>query len=400
MLLQEYILDRESDTDVIRVPIWKESEMGMNGDWREWLDWINGPGVSSVLIVDEAQSSYWDRSFWLDTIKQITYSTPFRIITFASYGTNGSNPALASPFFAEPSQIIGLHSADGKTQLCLSKEEFSDFVNTVFRDHRFDSALLDSIYDLTDGHVGACHDVLEVILGDEVSGSRNAHFPMNLIPQSYRKYPGCYTTERFNAHFDMKTLLSGLTTKKIFSRGLPKQDTLRKPEINALFKEFLKTENPIELDSASSIPGLESCVKRGWIYEEPSDINESNQYMLASPLHRRYLVNLLFPSKTELRDGGIFERWYVWCRQLASPKRVTSEPLFNQSLKLNYSMTSMPLVANMGTFVWCHFPSSVWKKVKLTSSFTANNGASSSSSMVTVLLRTWAASLKGSMENG
>ena len=61
MLLQEYILDRESDTDVIRVPIWK-SEMGMNGDWREWLDWIHGPGVSSVLIVDEAQASYWDRS--------------------------------------------------------------------------------------------------------------------------------------------------------------------------------------------------------------------------------------------------------------------------------------------------------------------------------------------------
>ena len=96
-------------------------------------------------------------------------TTPYRIITFASYGSNGCNPALATPFFAEPSQIIGLHSADGKTQLCLSKDEFTDFVNTAFRDHHFDSALLDNFYDLTDGHVGACRDVLSVVFDHEVS---------------------------------------------------------------------------------------------------------------------------------------------------------------------------------------------------------------------------------------
>ena len=128
---------------------------------------------------------------------------------------------------------------------------------------------------------------------------------MNLIiPQSYPKYPECYTTECYNTHFDMKALLLGLATKNIFSRGLPRTVMLQDPEINKVFKTFLKTENPIELDSASKIPGLESCVKQGWIYEKPSDIINPNQsYMFASPLHRRYIEYFLFPSKNELGDA-------------------------------------------------------------------------------------------------
>ena len=108
----------------------------------------------------------------------------------------------------------------------------------------------------------------------------------------------------------MKTLLSGLTRKNIFSRGLPKEDTLQVPEINAVFKTFLKTEDPIELNSASQIPGLESCVKHGWIYETASEIfptKSTQYYMFASLLHRRYLNYLVFPSKTELEDDDILK---------------------------------------------------------------------------------------------
>jgi hypothetical protein len=174
MLLHEYMLIREPDTRVVRVPIWKEeSEMEKRGGWRNWLSAKWTDEDDSVLIVDEAQASYWDRDFWLDTIKQMKRTTPYRIITFASYGSTGSNPALATPFFAQPSQIVGLQSIDGKIQLLLSKEEFLDFVNTAFLSPRFDSALLDSFYDLMNGHVGACYDVLNVIYEDVVSRTRN-----------------------------------------------------------------------------------------------------------------------------------------------------------------------------------------------------------------------------------
>jgi hypothetical protein len=135
--------------------------MEKRGGWRNWLS--TNLNEDDALIVDEAQASYWDRSFWLNTIKQMKSTTSYRIITFASYGSTGSNPALATPFFVQPSQIVGLQSIDGKTQLLLSKEEFFDFVDIAFPNPRFDSALLDSFYDLTNGHVGACYDVFLVL---------------------------------------------------------------------------------------------------------------------------------------------------------------------------------------------------------------------------------------------
>ena len=75
-----------------------------------------------------------------------------------------------------------------------------------------------------------------------------------------------------------KTLLSGVTTKNVFSRGIPKADTLQKPEINALFKTFPKSY--IELDSASKSSGVEFCVKQGWIYETASDIADKLSQIL------------------------------------------------------------------------------------------------------------------------
>ena len=82
--------------------------------------------------------------------------------------------------------------------------------------------------------------------------------------------------------------------------------TLQKLEINKVFKTFLSTEDPIELDSASKISGHESCVKQGWIYEEPSDINELNQSCILASPHLEYFV---FPSKTEL-GTSIFQVYH------------------------------------------------------------------------------------------
>jgi hypothetical protein len=190
ILLQEYISNQEPNTRVARVPTWKEeSEMRKSGGWRKWLSerWTDEDDSDDVLIVDDAQSSYWDHSFWFYTLKLMMDRTRYRIITFASYGSNtGSNPlaALATPFYAPPYQFIGLYSiesAEDKIQLCLSKEEYNDFVYIVFPNSHFDSSLLNSIYDLTNGHVGACRDILDVITEHEVS-RRTLNFPMNLIP--------------------------------------------------------------------------------------------------------------------------------------------------------------------------------------------------------------------------
>jgi hypothetical protein len=78
-LLHEYILDNEPEPWVTRVRAWNSKEDMPSGEWAEWLSprWNFQPG--SVLIVDEAQSSYWDKAFWLD-MKDIKPKSPFRVI--------------------------------------------------------------------------------------------------------------------------------------------------------------------------------------------------------------------------------------------------------------------------------------------------------------------------------
>ena len=57
-LLHDYILKNEPESWVTRIRAWKSENDMPPGGWQEWLDsrWKFQPG--SVLIVDEAQSSY------------------------------------------------------------------------------------------------------------------------------------------------------------------------------------------------------------------------------------------------------------------------------------------------------------------------------------------------------
>jgi hypothetical protein len=67
---------------------------------------------TTVLIVDEAQSSYRDKQFWLE-LKDINPETSSRVITLASYGSSGHNiydPMI--PFHISPQQNIGLVPVD------------------------------------------------------------------------------------------------------------------------------------------------------------------------------------------------------------------------------------------------------------------------------------------------
>jgi hypothetical protein len=141
--------------------------------WQEWLegeDWKSPP--NGVLILDEAQLSYWDRAFWLTFIKSINASTPYMVILFASYGSASRNLLNEStPLFVEEGQHVGL--ARGPTEasvgLLLTREEMEGVVRKSFPNHHFDVSLLDYVYSLTSGHVGACYDALRVVQKDQVS---------------------------------------------------------------------------------------------------------------------------------------------------------------------------------------------------------------------------------------
>jgi hypothetical protein len=181
-LLRNYIMDRHPGSLVDRVPKWLPDSRPMQG-WRPWLaaqhTW-DGQG-GSVLIVDEAQTSYWDSNFW-DNIKSITPEWPYGVITLASYGSIGTNSSVAIPHSPSQGQVVGLranvidYGNDVKVGLLLTQDEFHAFVEKLFSGHRFDDQFLDGIYDLTAGHVGACRDVLRIVQAHHVSDTHYVRF--------------------------------------------------------------------------------------------------------------------------------------------------------------------------------------------------------------------------------
>jgi hypothetical protein len=154
----------------------------MCNGWARWLsqsyNWKFESG--SVLIVDEAQTSYWDEDFW-DVIKMIDRSSPFRLVTFACYGSSGGDPSEKTPVKPNWNQVVGLRVIDNDENinvgLLLTQSEFDDFVVKQFPLHYFDDEFLKGVYSMTEGHVGACMDVLDTIQTHEVSPSKPHRIP-------------------------------------------------------------------------------------------------------------------------------------------------------------------------------------------------------------------------------
>ena len=175
-LLQHYIAKQEPDALVVLVPSWRtQDQLDQMGGWRKWLADRWNAEDGSVLIVDEAQTSFRDISFWTH-IKGINENWRYRVITFSTYGSTGSEdstPTNHSPYL---NQVVGLHKIDHGDHmgagLLLTEAEFNEFVKKRFIGHCFDEQFLLGIYELTGGHVGTCEDVLDVIQTHNVSFTR------------------------------------------------------------------------------------------------------------------------------------------------------------------------------------------------------------------------------------
>ena len=116
---------------------------------------INPRLEGGVLILDEAQLSYWDDELWIQGLKPIGSSTPYMVILFASYGSASRNiRPVATPFRVQEEQLVGLaRGRNPSVGLLLTEEEAEGvvkikFVKIKFPDHRFDKSLLDYIYNL------------------------------------------------------------------------------------------------------------------------------------------------------------------------------------------------------------------------------------------------------------
>ena len=93
------------------------------------------------------------------------------IILFASYSSASRNLlSMGTPMRVLEERHVGLaHSQRSPVGLLLMEGEIEGVMKKRFPNHQFDKSLLDYVYDLTSGHVGAYCDTLEVVKKHDVS---------------------------------------------------------------------------------------------------------------------------------------------------------------------------------------------------------------------------------------
>ena|ERR1700722_12343237 len=183
MLLYHYIKQKEPNQRVFWLDSWPESTIGSRGATylRDMLS-INA-NDGSVIILDEAQLSYWDKSLWATFFKPICDGQwQNRVAIFTSYGSATSsshekreNDVVPTPMVIPLVKKITLRPVehlDGipPVGLFLTYSEFQTYIAVR---HPFDEAKLNAttrelVYSLTAGHVGAIHDLLGFITAQDV----------------------------------------------------------------------------------------------------------------------------------------------------------------------------------------------------------------------------------------
>ena len=155
---------------------WSDA-IAVSDTWKEHLqkdkNWDDN--IASVLIFDEAQSTYDDIGLWNSLFKPISdmpLSSRHRIIIFTSYGSPTRINARGTPMQIGERQMVTLvpidhHDDLGAVGLYLTRPEFEELVN--LKKYSFDPACLDFIFKILSGHVGAIEDVIRVISCDDVS---------------------------------------------------------------------------------------------------------------------------------------------------------------------------------------------------------------------------------------
>jgi hypothetical protein len=170
-LLANHIATQEPTVNLVLISNWPKD----GPDWNEKLTKKgfnnNGP---NIIIIDEAQLTYWDSAFWNSFLKQITPTSSNRVILFASYGSPTGTVTAEGTLMIPDRYRIDLrpiNHGDGVTPagLFLTTDEFADVVGKRYPTGRFEKDFLDYVLRVTAGHVGAVTDLLGIVYGHDVS---------------------------------------------------------------------------------------------------------------------------------------------------------------------------------------------------------------------------------------
>lgn len=170
-LLKSHICTKEPAVDPILIDSWPLAIPS----WPEKLTDKYKPDGPNVIIIDEAQLTYWDTGFWNSFLKMIIPENLDRVILFASYGSpSGRISVEGTPMVVEDHCRVSLQPVDHgdgipPAGLLLMPDEFADMVGRSFPTERFEADFLRYVFRVTAGHTGAVRDLLRIVMADDVS---------------------------------------------------------------------------------------------------------------------------------------------------------------------------------------------------------------------------------------
>ncbi|KAI0002424.1 hypothetical protein BJV74DRAFT_958410 [Russula compacta] len=281
-ILAQYIGRQDPEAHIIGVFSWPQEEVTAIGGWRTYLHnkgYVEGR--KTIFIFDEAQSSYKDSGLWLEFFKSIGDYSHLFAITFASYGSPSRRLFIRGhatpPFVVRDVQRVTLrrikHDDDfGAVGLLFSRTEFDDLIRqkNFSSDYYFDTSFFDAVFHITEGHVGAILDFVEII-------------------RTHDSYRGLKGTGQLSPH-DLVAQLD--TSSTLFIRGLPPNDKFQEPPIACTLSNMLRNGSILKSNPTNDIHGVEECFSNGWLHADRvtgTNNVEDTIYVFSSPLHRWFV---------------------------------------------------------------------------------------------------------------
>ncbi|KAG8767028.1 hypothetical protein FRC15_005954 [Serendipita sp. 397] len=266
-LLINYIRQKEG-LEALYIASWPKYD-------TDWFDQLSAKGwkeEGDILVIDEAQMTYWDKTLWNELFKSIQTGHPHRVILFSSYGSATGESKQNSPcidvtpsaeMVISPVQLVNLRPIDhndgyGAVGLLLTEAECREMIGKVFPPIHFEENLIEYIYSLTSGHPGGILELIRTI---------TTHKSYRQVQRNHTDYK--YSLDDFHRFIDLDELWKGLILGTAFKRGLPMRRDLQKPGYAAIFRAVLNNQYLEETDlNEEEKIALATCVKNGWLFAD------------------------------------------------------------------------------------------------------------------------------------
>ncbi|KAG8850727.1 hypothetical protein FRB91_008809 [Serendipita sp. 411] len=176
-LLVNYIKKKEG-IEPLYISCWSKYDT----NWLYRLSALGWRKRVDILVIDEAQTTYWDKLLWNDLFKRIRIGHHHRVILFSSYGSaigeskqNSSciNVTPSAEMVIAPAQLVNLRPVDHSdgydaVGLLLTEAECKEMIEKYFPPVYVGEDLAEHIYSLTSGHPGGILELLRIITTHKV----------------------------------------------------------------------------------------------------------------------------------------------------------------------------------------------------------------------------------------